>query len=137
MLETVDSLLPKCYNAIAFAGGAVGGAVAFAVGGIDVAVQWLFAFVVVDYLLGMAAACKTHVWSSSTGFKGIIKKAVIFSVVCVGNGLDQVLGSGGTLRNAAIAAYCVNELMCKVLCTSSGTKLVVPECSFHFFLMSP
>ena len=109
MLETVDSLLPKCYNAIAFAGGAVGGAVAFAVGGIDVAVQWLFAFVVVDYLLGMAAACKTHVWSSSTGFKGIIKKAVIFSVVCVGNGLDQVLGTGGTLRNAAIAAYCVNE----------------------------
>ena len=121
MLETVDSLVPKCYNAIAFAGGAVGGAVAFAVGGIDVAVQWLFAFVVVDYLLGVAAACKTHVWSSSTGFKGIIKKAVIFSVVCVGkkavifsvvcvgNGLDQVLGTGGTLRNAAIAAYCVNE----------------------------
>ena len=102
MLETVDSLLPKCYNAIAFTGGAVGGAVAFAVGGIDVAVQWLFAFVVVDYLLGMAAACKTRVWSSSTGFKGIIKKAVIFSVVCVGN-------TGGTLRNAAIAAYCVNE----------------------------
>ena len=59
--------------------------------------------------LRVAAACKTHVWSSSTGFKGIIKKAVIFSVVCVGNGLDQVLGTGGTLRNAAIAAYCVNE----------------------------
>ena len=96
MLETVDSLLPKCYNAIAFTGGAVGGAVAFAVGGIDVAVQWLFAFVVVDYLLGVAAACKTHVWSSSTGFKGIIKKAVIFSVVCVGNGLDQVLGTGAS-----------------------------------------
>ena len=38
MLETVESLLPKVYNAIAFAGGAVGGAVAFAVGGIDVAV---------------------------------------------------------------------------------------------------
>ena len=69
MLETVDSILPKCYNAIAFAGGAVGGAVAFAVGGIDVAVQWLFAFVVVDYLLGMAAACKTRAWSSSTGSK--------------------------------------------------------------------
>ena len=24
MLETVDSILPKCYNAIAFTGGAVG-----------------------------------------------------------------------------------------------------------------
>ena len=53
--------------------------------------------------------CSRDAWSSSTGFKGIIKKAVIFSVVCVGNGLDQVLGTGGTLRNAAIAAYCVNE----------------------------
>ena len=98
MLETVDSLLPKCYNAIAFAGGAVGGAVAFAVGGIDVAVQWLFAFVAVDYLLGVAAACKTHVWSSSTGFKGIIKKAVIFSVVCAeyesaAVGVDGVLSA--------------------------------------------
>ena len=101
--------MPRVYSTAAFCWGALVGVLTYAVGGIDVAVQWLFAFVVVDYLLGVAAACKTHVWSSSTGFKGIVKKAVIFSVVCVGNGLDQVLGTGGTLRNAAIAAYCVNE----------------------------
>ena len=101
--------MPRVYSTAAFCWGALVGVLTYAVGGIDVAVQWLFVFVVVDYLLGVAAACKTHVWSSSTGFKGIVKKAVIFSVVCVGNGLDQVLGTGGTLRNAAIAAYCVNE----------------------------
>ena len=101
--------MPRVYSTAAFCWGALVGVLTYAVGGIDVAAQWLFAFVAVDYLLGVAAACKTHVWSSSTGFKGIIKKAVIFSVVCVGNGLDQVLGTGGTLRNAAIAAYCVNE----------------------------
>ena len=109
MLDLIDEFMPRCYNLAVMVSSAVIGALSFAVGGIDVAVQCLFAFVVVDYLLGMAAACKTHVWSSSTGFKGIIKKAVIFSIDCVGNGLDQVLGTGGTLRNAAIAAYCVNE----------------------------
>ena len=109
VINTCESVMPRVYSTAAFCWGALVGVLTYAVGGIDVAVQWLFAFVVVDYLLGMAAACKTHVWSSSTGFKGIIKKAVIFSVVCVGNGLDQVLGTGGTLRNAAIAAYCVNE----------------------------
>ena len=109
VINTCESVMPRVYSTAAFCWGALVGVLTYAVGGIDVAVQWLFAFVVVDYLLGMAAACKTHVWSSSTGFKGIVKKAVIFSVVCVGNGLDQVLGTGGTLRNAAIAAYCVNE----------------------------
>ena len=109
VINTCESVMPRVYSTAAFCWGALVGVLTYAVGGIDVAVQWLFAFVVVDYLLGVAAACKTHVWSSSTGFKGIIKKAVIFSIVCVGNGLDQVLGTGGTLRNAAIAAYCVNE----------------------------
>lgn len=109
VVNTCESVMPRVYSTAAFCWGALVGVLTYAVGGIDVAVQWLFAFVVVDYLLGVAAACKTHVWSSSTGFKGIVKKAVIFSVVCVGNGLDQVLGTGGTLRNAAIAAYCVNE----------------------------
>lgn len=109
MIDFFEQFMPRCYNLAMMLGSAAIGALSYAVGGIDVAAQWLFAFVVVDYLLGVAAACKTHVWSSSTGFKGIIKKAVIFSVVCVGNGLDQVLGTGGTLRNAAIAAYCVNE----------------------------
>ena len=109
VINTCESVMPRVYSTAAFCWGALVGVLTYAVGGIDVAVQWLFAFVVVDYLLGVATACKTHVWSSSTGFKGIVKKAVIFSVVCVGNGLDQVLGTGGTLRNAAIAAYCVNE----------------------------
>ena len=109
VINTCESVMPRVYSTAAFCWGALVGVLTYAVGGIDVAVQWLFTFVAVDYLLGVAAACKTHVWSSSTGFKGIVKKAVIFSVVCVGNGLDQVLGTGGTLRNAAIAAYCVNE----------------------------
>ena len=109
VINTCESVMPRVYSTAAFCWGALVGVLTYAVGGIDVAVQWLFVFVAFDYLLGIAAACKTHAWSSAKGFKGIIKKAVIFSVVCVGNGLDQVLGTGGTLRNAAIAAYCVNE----------------------------
>ena len=109
VISTCESVMPRVYSTAAFCWGALVGVLTYAVGGIDVAVQWLFVFVVFDYLLGIAAACKTHVWSSAKGFKGIIKKVVIFSIVCVGNGLDQVLGTGGTLRNAAIAAYCVNE----------------------------
>lgn len=88
--------------------GACVGALVWALGGIDIAIQWLFAFTVIDYLTGNIAALKTGEWNSSTGYRGLIKKVIIFVIVAVCNGLDQVIGSG-IFRSAAIVAYSVNE----------------------------
>lgn len=88
--------------------GACVGSLVWALGGIDIAIQWLFAFTVIDYLTGNVAALKTGEWNSSTGYKGLLKKVIIFVIVAVCNGLDQVIGSG-IFRSAAIMAYSVNE----------------------------
>lgn len=110
MLDLISEFMPRCYNLAVMVCSAVIGALSYAVGGIDVAVQWLLTFVALDYILGTFAACKKHGWSSSAGFRGIIKKVVIFMIVCLCNGLDQIIGSSGALRSAAILAYSVNEV---------------------------
>lgn len=110
VINTCESVMPRIYSTAAFCWGALVGVVSYAVGGVDVAVQWLFTFMLIDYILGTLAACKTHAWSSTTGFRGIIKKVIIFCVVAVCHGLDEVVGTGGALRSAAIIAYSINEV---------------------------
>ena len=110
VVRLCESVMPRVYSTAAFCWGALVGVVSYAVGGVDVAVQWLFTFMLIDYILGTLAACKTHAWSSATGFRGIIKKVIIFCVVAVCHGLDEVVGTGGALRSAAIIAYSINEV---------------------------
>lgn len=91
------------------ASGAVGSALAWALGGIDLQLQWLLMFVAVDYVTGTIAAGKTGEWNSRVGFRGLFKKVFIFVVVMLSHGLDVITGTE-MLRNAAIVAYAVNEL---------------------------
>lgn len=106
-ISYLNSVFPRG-SALFMCIGAVVGAGVWALGGIDIAIQWLFAFTVIDYLTGNVAALKTGDWNSSTGYKGLLKKVIIFVIVAVCNGLDQVIGSG-IFRSAAIMAYSVNE----------------------------
>ena len=47
---------------------------------------------------------------TTTGFKGIFKKVLIFLLVGIGHILDtQVIGSGSVLRTAVIFFYLSNE----------------------------
>lgn len=89
--------------------GTVGSALAWALGGIDLQLQWLLMFVAVDYVTGTIAAGKTGEWNSRVGFRGLFKKVFIFVVVMLSHGLDVITGTE-MLRNAAIVAYAVNEL---------------------------
>lgn len=91
------------------ASGAVGSAVAWLLGGIDLQLKWLLMFVAIDYITGTFAAGKTGEWNSRVGFRGLFKKFFIFVVVMLSHGLDVIAGTD-MLRNAAIAAYAVNEL---------------------------
>ena len=88
--------------------GGLGGLLSFALGGLDLSIQWLFFLVCLDYATGLTAALKTGEWNSSAGFQGLFKKFFIFLIVAVCNGIDQVM-SFDILRNAAIMAYAVNE----------------------------
>lgn len=109
-IDYVSLLIPAKGEAyLMLVSGAVGSALAWALGGIDLQLQWLLVFVAVDYVTGTIAAGKTGEWNSRVGFRGLFKKVFIFVVVMLSHGLDVIAGTD-MLRNAAIVAYAVNEL---------------------------
>nr|DAL53064.1 MAG TPA_asm: holin [Caudoviricetes sp.] len=78
------------------------------IGGMDSMIYALIALCIVDYITGMFTAFKTGQWDSSTGFRGILKKFVIFAVVALCNCIDTAMGMH-ILRQMAICAYALNE----------------------------
>lgn len=89
-------------------GAAFGLLCSMAVGGVDNMIYALIALSIVDYATGMFTAFKTGQWDSSTGFRGILKKFVIFAVVALCNTIDTAMNMQ-ILRQMAICAYALNE----------------------------
>lgn len=89
-------------------GAVIGLIFSVSVGGMDKMIYALIALSIVDYATGMFTAFKTGQWDSSTGFRGILKKFVIFAVVALCNCIDTAMGMH-ILRQMAICAYALNE----------------------------
>lgn len=100
MAEFITTI--KLYIAI------VGGAIAGLFGGCDMILKALICFVCVDYLTGTVRAIKERKLNSRTGFIGLLKKALIFTVVLLAHVLDEVTGIGA-LRSMAVLFYISNE----------------------------
>ncbi len=89
-------------------GAVIGLVFSVSIGGMDSMIYALIALCIVDYITGMFTAFKTGQWDSSTGFRGILKKFVIFAVVALCNCIDTAMGIH-ILRQMAICAYALNE----------------------------
>ena len=89
-------------------GAVIGLVFSVSIGGMDSMIYALIALCIVDYITGMFTAFKTGQWDSSTGFRGILKKFVIFAVVALCNTIDTAMGMH-ILRQMAICAYALNE----------------------------
>jgi toxin secretion/phage lysis holin len=87
----------------------IGGFVGYLMGGIDTLINALIIFVVIDYITGVVGAWFTKSLSSVIGFKGIIRKIMMFTLVAVAVQLDLVLGSNNALRSATIFFLLANE----------------------------
>lgn len=89
-------------------GAVIGLVFSVSIGGMDSMIYALIALCIVDYITGMFTAFKTGQWDSSTGFRGILKKFVIFAVVALCNTIDTAMNMH-ILRQMAICAYALNE----------------------------
>lgn len=79
-------------------------------GSFDGLLAGLVTFVILDYILGVAAAITEGKLSSKVGFKGIMRKVVIFVIVAMAKILGyDILGIGMLLRDAIIGFYIFNE----------------------------
>ena len=88
----------------------IGGWLGWFLGGCDGLLYALLAFVVIDYITGIMCAVVDKKLSREVGFKGILKKVLIFALVGVGHILDtRIIGAGSVLRTAVIFFYLSNE----------------------------
>ena len=106
---------------------ALGGWLGYFLGGLDGLLIALIAFSALDYLTGVMCAIVDKRLSSSIGFKGIFRKAVIFMLVGVGHLIDtHVVGTGAAVRTAVICFYLSNEGI-SLLENAAYLGLPVPE----------
>ncbi|MDF2871089.1 MAG: holin [Anaerocolumna sp.] len=88
----------------------VGGVLGCIFGGFNSLIYALTAFVALDYITGILLAIRDKKISSEVGYKGIVRKFLIFLIVSMGNIIDNyVLGTGSTLRTLVIMFYLTNE----------------------------
>jgi len=114
-------------EAAQYAFAALGGALGAVMGGFDGFLYALVVFVVVDYITGLMAAAVEKKLSSEVGFKGILRKVIIFSLVAVGHIVDSyVIRQGSVLRTAVIFFYLSNEGI-SILENAARTGLPIPE----------
>ena len=86
----------------------------------------------VHYLTGIISAIISKNLSSSIGFKGLMKKMLIFIFVGMANTLDvHMVGSGQVLRTAVIFFYLSNEGL-SIVENAVEIGLPVPEALTKF-----
>ena len=115
------------WNVIQFIFASIGGWLGYYLGGCDGILYALVIFVVMDYITGIMCAIADKVLSSEVGFKGIVRKVLIFILVGIANILDvQVINTGSILRTAVIFFYLSNEGI-SLLENATHLGLPVPE----------
>ncbi|MED4971364.1 phage holin family protein [Parageobacillus toebii] len=105
---------------------AIGAVVGFLFGGWSILLGILLAFAIIDYVTGFLASAVEGKLSSRVGFRGIMKKLMIFVMVAVGHLVDIAIGTNHMFRDATIFFYCANELV-SILENAGRIGVPVPE----------
>ena len=119
--------MKEIWNWIQFALSAIGSALGCFFVVLDGLVYALVVFMITDYITGVMCAIVDKKLSSEVGFRGIFKKVLIFSLVAIGNIVDQsVIGEGSVIRTAVIFFYLSNEGV-SILENAAHIGLPVPQ----------
>src|SRR5690606_16561028 len=104
----------------------LGGIGSYLFGGWNTLLEILVIFVILDYITGIVAAGYNGELSSKIGYKGILKKVMIFVIVAVANLVDGAIGDAHIIRDATICFYIANELL-STLENAGNTGIPIPE----------
>ncbi|WP_330633908.1 phage holin family protein [Blautia producta] len=103
--------MERLFNWISVAGGVIGGFLAYWLGGWDVLLKTIVFLAVLDYITGCIKAIYNKQLSSEIGFKGLLKKIVMFIVIAVGYETQLLIGGSVPLREVIIMFYVANEAL--------------------------
>ncbi len=101
--------MDKIFNQISIIIGVTGGTIAYFLGGWDKLLQALVLLVVLDYVTGIIKAICNKILSSEVGFKGILKKVLLFIVIAVACNIQSLINNTIPLREVVIMFYIANE----------------------------
>ena len=101
--------IEKLFNGVSIVVGLAGGFLCQWLGGYDVILKALIALVILDYVTGVLKAIYTKTLSSAVGFKGLIRKIVIFIVIATAVIVQMVVGDAIPLREVTIIFFLCNE----------------------------
>ena len=118
---------------VSLLGGAIGGAVASAIGGWSATLSVLVGCMAVDYGMGLLVAGVFHASTKSpgggleskAGWKGLARKCATLLIVVVAHCADVLLGTD-YIRDAAAIGFCVNEML-SILENAGRMGLPVPK----------
>lgn len=101
----------KYFNQISIIVGIVGGFIARWLGGWDMLLKTIVFLAVMDYATGVIKGLYTKTLSSDIGFKGLLKKIVMFIVIAVAFSIQTLLNDAVALREIVIMFYICNEAL--------------------------
>ena len=101
--------MDKYFNGISIAFGLVGGFICNFLGGWDLLLKSIVILTVLDYVTGLIKSIYNKKLSSEVGFKGIIKKIIIFIVISTAYVVQCLLGDEVPLRESSILFFIANE----------------------------
>lgn len=101
--------MAKLFNAISIFGGIAGGYIAYLLGGWDVMLKTIVLLAVADYFTGLIKGIYNKELSSEVGYKGLLKKILMFIVIAVAYEIQKFLNHAVALREIVITFYVCNE----------------------------
>ena len=101
--------MEKYFNNISIVFGLVGGFVCNFLGSWDLLLKSIVILMVLDYVTGLLKSIYNKKLSSEVGFKGIIKKIIIFIVIATAYIIQCLLGDEIPLREITILFFIANE----------------------------
>ena len=101
--------MDKLFNWFSIVFGFVVGLLSYWLGGWDILLKTIVFLTVIDYITGIMKAVYLKQLSSEIGFKGLLKKIMMFIVIAVAFVIQQLIGGTVPLREVVIMFYIVNE----------------------------
>jgi len=111
---------------ISFITGTLITTILYFLGGLDIALQTLLTFIVLDYVTGVLRAFFDKKLNSKIGFKGIIKKIGYLFIVALSVKIDSIAGNTGAIRGVVIYFFVANEGL-SIIENWAGMGLPIPQ----------
>ena len=103
--------MEKIFNEVSLFFGVAGGIIAKWLGGWDVLLITIVALAILDYVTGVIKGIYQKRLSSEIGYKGLLKKIVMFIVIAVAFIIQQLISDVIPLREVVIMFYVCNEAL--------------------------